>query len=179
MRRLRLAYLAPLALVIASCGGSGAEDLASTPAEPAVEAAPAVEETTVDVPAERTDFIVFIEELEPLEIFAVDRFVCTAYGDTHEGIMSGFDNPTVEILGDDGTSLATQEVDGKGMLSKGVCMMNQKVLNIPVSDSYTLVFSGTTVDGEPFSYESTTEFDQRKFDDGYTQGYTFEVGDES
>lgn len=173
-RPLYLAIMASLSLALAACG-SPSEETSSKPAT-----APAEVETTTEAPteteapAERTDFIVFIEEPEPLSVFAYDNFVCSTHSEMAD-VLERVPAPTVQLLDADGDPLATQELQGTGPTLDDVCTMHLKILDIPVSESYRVIFSGEDDDGTPYQFEGVTDFDRGKFDEGYTQSYTFEL----
>lgn len=169
----RLTLIASLALVLASCGAAAEEGTATPAVAEAATSSPA--ETAPPAPVERTDFIVFIEEPEPLSVFANDSLICTTHSEVAE-ILERVEPPRVQLYGANDELLATQEVAGKGPVLDEVCTMHLKFLDIPVSESYRIVFSGADESGTPYEYEGAMEFDQVKFDEGYTQGYTFELG---
>ncbi|GAB2539521.1 hypothetical protein [Brachybacterium huguangmaarense] len=178
-RPLYLAVLAPLAFALAACSTPGDDP------DPEPAAAPdAVETTTTEAPAasearvERTNFIVFIEEPEPLTVFAdegvYDRFTCAPHSEVGDALGRP-DAPTMQLFDGNDELLATQEVAGTGPIQNDVCSIHIKILQVPVAESYRVVFSGEDGDGAPYEHEGVTEFDQGKFDEGYTQSYRFEL----
>lgn len=174
-RALYLAALAPLALLAAACGSTDTEDTTNTEVVTATEAAPTEEETTEEAPAERTDFIVFIEEPEPLSVFTYDNFVCSTHREMSTDFTDRPDAPRVQLYDADEELLATQELADTGPILDDVCSMHLKILDVPVSESYRVIFSGEDGDGVPYQLEGVTTFDQGKFDEGYTQSHRFEL----
>jgi len=175
-RWLSLVAFAPVALVIASCGTPDEGTPTNADADTTVVAeTPSATDSTAAAEVELTDFIVFFEEPEPLTIFAHDQLVCAPHSEVGD-FLKRPDAPRVQLFDSDGELLATQELQGQGPVLDDVCSFHIKFLDVPVSTSYSVKFSGVDGDGVPYEFEGMTEFDQGKFEEGYTQGYTFELG---
>ena len=125
-------------------------------------------------PAERTDFIVFIKEPEPLNVFTHDQLVCAPHSEVGD-FLERPEAPRVQLYDGAGELLATQGLSDTGPVLDDLCSIHVKFLDIPVTDSYRVIFSGEDGDGNPYKFEGVTTFDKEKFDDGYTQSHTFEL----
>lgn len=174
-RPLYLAVLAPLALALTACGASSDTPAPEPTAAPA-EAAATTSEVPVptEAPAERTDFIVFIKEPEPLNVFTHDQLVCAPHSEVGD-FLERPEAPRVQLYDGAGELLATQGLSDTGPVLDDLCSIHVKFLDIPVTDSYRVIFSGEDGDGNPYKFEGVTTFDKEKFDDGYTQSHTFEL----
>lgn len=161
-----------LALLTAGCSAADDEVSAETTVEAVAEATTA--EDATDAPVERTDLTVFIEEPAPLSIFTMDDFVCTTHAEVAD-ILEDVPAPRVQLYDGAGELLATQEVDGTGPTGGHTCSMFVTFLDVPVAESYRAEFSGEDGDGMTYEFEESVEFDQGKFDEGYTQGIWFEL----
>lgn len=177
-RPLCLTALAPLALALAACSASSdapAPEPTAAPAEVATETAEPTEAPELpEAPTERTDFIVFIDEPTPPTVFAMDGFLCTTHTEVAD-VLDRVPAPRIQLFDESDELLATQEVSGTGPAAGDNCTIFVKFLDIPVTDSYRVVFSGEDGNGTPYQHEGVTEFDQGKFDDGYTQSHKFEL----
>lgn len=161
-----------VALLAGSCGTPTEE----VPAEISTEAVAEVTttEAATEAPIERTDLTVFIDEPTPLNVFAMDGFVCTTHAELAD-ILEDLSAPRVQLYDGVGELLATQELDGTGPVGGDTCSMFLTFLDVPVTESYRAVFSGEDGAGMSYEYEESIEFDQGKFDDGFTQGIKFEL----
>lgn len=169
----RRALALPLALFALLAAGCSAADEEVPPAETGTEVvAEVTTEAVSEVPVERTDLTVFIEEPTPLSVFTMDGFLCTTHAEVAD-VLEQVPAPRVQLFDRDGELLATQEVSGTGPAAGEKCSIFVKFLDVPVSESYRAVFSGEDGHGVSYEFEESVAFDQGKFDEGYTQGIWF------